>query len=55
VGGPWPLPDFWQANKEMPAFTRIRAHQSTSETQVCEGQKQSQLLLITLPRGSGDE
>jgi len=43
------------SNKEMRTFRRIRAHQSTNETQVCEGQKQSQLLSITPPRGSGDE
>ena len=37
------------SNKEMRAFSRIREHQSTSEIQVCEGQKQSQLLSTTLP------
>jgi len=37
------------SNKEMRSFSRIPVHQSTSETQVCEGQKQSQLLSTTLP------
>jgi len=37
------------SNKEMRTFSRIRAHQSTNETQVCEGQKQSQLLSTTSP------
>jgi len=37
------------SNKEMRTFSRIPAHQSTSDTQVCEGQKQSQLLSITSP------
>jgi len=37
------------SNKEMRRLSRIRAHQSTNETQVCEGQKQSQLLSTTSP------
>jgi len=38
------------SNQEMRTFGRIRAHESTSETltQVCEGEKQSQLLSTTL-------
>jgi len=39
------------SNKEMHTSSNIRAHQSTSETfslsQVCDGQKQSQLLSNT--------
>jgi len=37
------------SDKEMLSFSRIRVHQSTSETQVCEAQKQSQLLSTTSP------
>jgi len=41
------------SDNEMRTFSRIRAHQSTSETfnltHVCEGEKQSQLLSITSP------
>jgi len=39
------------SNKEMHTFSRIRAHQSTMKhlTQVCEGEKQSQLLSTTSP------
>ena len=40
------------SNKEMRTFSRIRAHQSTSETfntSFCEGGKQSQLLSTTSP------
>jgi len=41
------------SNKKMRTFSRIRAHQSTSETfrltQVCEGEKQSQLPSTTSP------
>jgi len=39
------------SNKEMCTFSRIRAHQSTSETltQVYEGEKQSQLLSTASP------
>jgi len=36
-------------NKEMRSFSRIRAHQSTSEAQVSERQKQAQLLSTTSP------
>jgi len=39
------------SNKEMRTFSRIRAHQSAMKhlTQVCEGEKQNQLLSTTLP------
>jgi len=43
-----PVEDFF-GNKERHSFSRIRVHQSTSETQVCEGQNQSQLLSTTSP------
>jgi len=38
------------ANQEMRTFSRIRAHQSTSETvNTCDREKQSQLLSATSP------
>jgi len=37
------------SNKAMHTFSRIGIHQSRSETQVCEGEKQSQLLSTTSP------
>jgi len=37
------------SNKEVRSFSRIRAHQTTSEIQVCDGQKLSQRLSTTSP------